>query len=100
LFLANKIHMTNDTKELLDKTGRFLIEKRGQMHIKVTTNCLNVILISFLIWFSKGKGEMTTYWLLEELETKIDLIDKNFLYVQPSKFKDNNKTLFFLYFLY
>jgi len=43
---------------------------------------------------------MTTYWLLEELETKIDLIDKNFLYVQPSKFKDNNKTLFFLYFLY
>jgi hypothetical protein len=35
LILANKIHMTKDTKELLDKTGRFLIEKRGTMHIKV-----------------------------------------------------------------
>ncbi|CAF4395589.1 unnamed protein product, partial [Rotaria magnacalcarata] len=61
---ANKIHMTNDTKELLDKTGRFLIEKRGTMHIK-------------------GKGEMTTYWLLEELESKNDCIEKNLLYVQP-----------------
>ncbi len=27
--------MTKDTKELLDKTGRFLIEKRGTMPIKV-----------------------------------------------------------------
>ncbi|CAF1038615.1 unnamed protein product [Rotaria sordida] len=61
---ANKIHMTNDTKELLDKTGRFLIEKRGTIHIK-------------------GKGDMTTYWLLEELESKNDYIEKNFLYVQP-----------------
>jgi len=34
-FVANKIHMTKDTKELLDKTSRFLIEKRGTMHIKV-----------------------------------------------------------------
>ena len=32
---ANRIHMTKDTKELLDKTGRFLIEKRGIMSIKV-----------------------------------------------------------------
>ncbi len=32
---ANRIHMTKDTKELLDQTGRFLIEKRGTMHIKV-----------------------------------------------------------------
>jgi len=32
---ANKIHMTKDTKELLDQTGRFLIEKRGIIHIKV-----------------------------------------------------------------
>jgi hypothetical protein len=35
IILANKIHMTKDTKELLDKTGRFLIEKRGTMPIKV-----------------------------------------------------------------
>ncbi|UJR09649.1 hypothetical protein I4U23_013883 [Adineta vaga] len=61
---ANKIHITKDTKELLDKTGRFLIEKRGTLHIK-------------------GKGEMTTYWLLEELDTKNDYIEKNLLYVQP-----------------
>ena len=27
--------MTKDTKDLLDKTGRFLIEKRATMHIKV-----------------------------------------------------------------
>ncbi|CAF3566678.1 unnamed protein product, partial [Adineta steineri] len=61
---ANRIHMTKDTKELLDKTGRFLIEKRGTMPIK-------------------GKGDMTTYWLLEELESKNDFIEKNLLYVQP-----------------
>ena len=35
--LANKIHITKDTKELLDKTGRFLMEKRGTIHIKVST---------------------------------------------------------------
>ncbi|CAF1403604.1 unnamed protein product [Adineta ricciae] len=60
---ANKIHITKDTKELLDKTGRFLMEKRGTIHIK-------------------GKGEMTTYWLLEELDTRNDYIEKNLLYVQ------------------
>ena len=32
---ANKIHMTHETKELLDQTGRFLIEKRGSIHVKV-----------------------------------------------------------------
>jgi hypothetical protein len=39
--LANKIHMTKDTKELLDKTRRFLIEKRGTMHIKVSNFNIN-----------------------------------------------------------
>lgn len=29
--------MTNDTKELLEKTGRFLIEKRGTINIKVSS---------------------------------------------------------------
>ena len=35
VILANKVHMTQETKELLDSTGRFLIEKRGTTHIKV-----------------------------------------------------------------
>ena len=35
---ANRIHMTTDTKEFLDKTARFLIEKRGTMSIKVCRN--------------------------------------------------------------
>ena len=33
--------MTKDTKELLDKTSRFLIEKRGTMHIKVLNFNIN-----------------------------------------------------------
>lgn len=33
--LANKIHLTEETKQLLDQTGRFLIEKRGKISIKV-----------------------------------------------------------------
>lgn len=32
---ANKIHLTEETKKLLDQTGRFLIEKRGEISIKV-----------------------------------------------------------------
>ncbi len=74
--------MTKDTKELLDKTRRFLIEKRGTMHIKVSNFNINPF---SNILFLQGKGDMTTYWLLEELESKTDCIEKNLLYVQPSK---------------
>ena len=78
--------MSKEMKELLDKTGRFLIEKRGTMPIKVN---------DFHSWkkchayhsFSQGKGDMTTYWLLEELESKCDYMEKNFSYVQPSSYR-------------
>lgn len=41
--------MTKDTKELLDKTGRFLIEKRGTMHIKVNDfNPMKIFLFIYL----------------------------------------------------
>ena len=34
---------------------------------------------------------MTTYWLLEELESKNDPLEKNLSYVQPSSFHWNKK---------
>ncbi len=94
--------MTNDTKELLDKTGRFLIEKRGTINVKVTQKILikpkYLIFFSYrakVTWFVKKIFlylkhliyiiSQTTYWLLEELESKNDYIEKNLSYVQPSK---------------
>ncbi|XP_069121985.1 atrial natriuretic peptide receptor 1-like [Argopecten irradians] len=44
---AMKIHMSEDTKGMLDAFGNFLIETRGEITVK-------------------GKGAMTTYWLLGE----------------------------------
>ncbi|XP_033760364.1 LOW QUALITY PROTEIN: atrial natriuretic peptide receptor 1-like [Pecten maximus] len=44
---AMKIHMSEDTKSMLDAFGNFLIETRGEITVK-------------------GKGSMTTYWLLGE----------------------------------
>ncbi|XP_021340544.1 atrial natriuretic peptide receptor 1-like [Mizuhopecten yessoensis] len=44
---AMKIHMSRDTKDMLDIFGNFLIESRGEISVK-------------------GKGTMITYWLLGE----------------------------------
>lgn len=45
LFSALKIHMSDATKEILDKFGTFKLESRGEVELK-------------------GKGFLTTYWLL------------------------------------
>ncbi len=45
--------MTNDTKELLDKTGRFLIEKRGTINVKVAQKIL--MKLKYLIFFPIGQ---------------------------------------------
>ncbi|XP_052065490.1 atrial natriuretic peptide receptor 1-like [Mytilus californianus] len=47
---ACKIHISNNTKEILDRIGSFDVEERGQINIK-------------------GKGVMTTYWLKAEKKT-------------------------------
>lgn len=40
-----KIHASVETKEHLDKSGNYILESRGQIHIK-------------------GKGQLETFWLL------------------------------------
>ncbi|XP_071150517.1 atrial natriuretic peptide receptor 1-like [Mytilus edulis] len=47
---AMKIHVSPDTKSLLDKHGGFNLEPRGNIEIK-------------------GKGFMKTYWLIKEIQT-------------------------------
>lgn len=42
---AMKIHLTENTKEILDKLGGFKIKRRGTIEVK-------------------GKGTMDTFWLL------------------------------------
>lgn len=44
IFAALKIHVSNTTKEILDKFGTFQVELRGEVELK-------------------GKGVVTTYWL-------------------------------------
>ena len=47
-FVAMKIQITQATRDLLESFGEFHFQQRGVMQIK-------------------GKGEMNTYWLLEEM---------------------------------
>ncbi|KAK7476490.1 hypothetical protein BaRGS_00032238, partial [Batillaria attramentaria] len=51
--LPLKIHISHQTKEILDEFGIFVIELRGEVEMK-------------------GKGKQTTYWLLGEKEPTID----------------------------
>ena len=46
-FKARKIHISLETKLLLDTFGEFMIEHRGMV-------------------FVKGKGELDTYWLIKK----------------------------------
>ncbi|XP_050409796.2 atrial natriuretic peptide receptor 1, partial [Patella vulgata] len=48
---ALKIHVSQKTKEILDKVGNFITEYRGSIPMK-------------------GKGEQTTYWLIGENESQ------------------------------
>lgn len=47
--LALKIHVSEATKQILDKFGTFMLELRGEVELK-------------------GKGFVTTYWLLRSTE--------------------------------
>ncbi|RWS09764.1 guanylate cyclase 32E-like protein, partial [Dinothrombium tinctorium] len=48
---ALKIHVSNDTKVILDKLGGYILQERGLTYVK-------------------GKGEMRTFWLLGRCESK------------------------------
>lgn len=54
--LALKIHVSPKTKEILDYFGTFQLECRGEVEMK-------------------GKGKMTTYWLLDELGNPQQLLN-------------------------
>ena len=47
IFIARKIHVSLETKLLLETFGEFIIEHRGMV-------------------FVKGKGELDTYWLIKK----------------------------------
>ncbi|XP_055332551.1 atrial natriuretic peptide receptor 2-like isoform X2 [Paramacrobiotus metropolitanus] len=59
----SKVHISEVTKCLLDVTGNFITEPRGQVCIK-------------------GKGSMTTYWLLDTVDG---------LYKSPKEFSQREK---------
>ncbi|KAM9806884.1 atrial natriuretic peptide receptor 1 isoform X2 [Syngnathus typhle] len=48
---ALKIHVSSTTHDVLQESGHFRLELRGDVHVK-------------------GKGQMTTYWLLGESDSK------------------------------
>ncbi|XP_051922703.1 atrial natriuretic peptide receptor 1 [Hippocampus zosterae] len=48
---ALKIHVSSATRDVLQESGRFQLELRGDVHMK-------------------GKGQMTTYWLLGENDSQ------------------------------
>ena len=50
VFLALAIHISHPAKQLLDKFENFKVQRRGEIPVK-------------------GKGALTTYWLLEESRT-------------------------------
>lgn len=62
-----KVHVSENTKILLDEFGGFILEKRGNIEIKVE-NCppsnSNAAPDVSLVFSFKGKGSMNTYWLI------------------------------------
>ncbi|XP_031575271.1 atrial natriuretic peptide receptor 1-like isoform X2 [Actinia tenebrosa] len=48
---ALRVHISEDTKKILDQLGGFIVEPRGEIHIK-------------------GKGNQATYWLVDVADEK------------------------------
>ncbi len=57
-FVALSIHVSESTKELLDDYENFQLQLRGEIPIK-------------------GKGTLTTYWLLDEIRNDVESIEEN-----------------------
>ena len=57
-----KIHISMETKLLLDTLGRFHTEHRGLVDVKVDMMC--VALRHSFAFLSQGKGRLDTYWLV------------------------------------
>jgi hypothetical protein len=46
LFLAMKIHISENTKEILDKLGGYIVEKRGTVEVKVIRTIWNKVILN------------------------------------------------------
>ena len=57
LISALKIHLSPDTKVILDDFKTFVYEERGSVEMK-------------------GKGKITTYWLMDETEPEDEKLEK------------------------
>lgn len=58
-----KIHVSENTKLLLDEYGGFFLEKRGTVDIKVNSK-YSASKNNLWHLFIQGKGTMQTFWLL------------------------------------
>jgi len=72
---ALRIHISPQLKEELDKFGTFDVALRGPVEMKVnsiqneTRRCQ---ILHFSVYLIKGKGVITTYWLMGENGRIID----------------------------
>lgn len=63
LSVAMKIQISKATKKLLEFTDDYITTERGDVEIKVIVK--ESFCLCLLRSFIKGKGRLTTYWLLD-----------------------------------
>lgn len=86
---ASRVQISSDTKTLLDQLGGYVIEPRGLIPIKVYIITIFISTMTkdtnyyYMMWYSfmcvQGKGEMMTYWLVDQKpwRTKQRYMNKN-----------------------
>lgn len=71
-----KVHVSENTKLLLDEYGGFFLEKRGTVDIKVEYE-LRGTSQQLTRLFLQGKGTMQTYWLLGHEKLQNDILSSS-----------------------
>ena len=74
MFSALKIHISSETASALQSFGTFTVQLRGEMEIKVGEKTGENKMEDLYL---KGKGVLTTYWLLGEDAENISDVDVN-----------------------
>lgn len=71
---ALRVHISEDTKGILDQLGGFIVEPRGETYIKVMTLSHHDNWLIFDLHYyqsnNQGKGNQTTYWLVDVTDKK------------------------------